>query len=180
MTLVAEVLGAQPGPRLVRLAVRAGGNPLYVRELVDVLAREGRLRIEPGVSAEVDARGGMPVPTSLRAAIAGRIVSMSQETQRVLQSAALLGPEFSVTDLATVRGKPAAGLTDALMEAHRSMSWWNRDPHRIPAPDDQAGAVRGHPGRAAGRLAPAGRAGARPRRSAGRAGRRAAGSRPPA
>jgi DNA-binding CsgD family transcriptional regulator len=120
VTLVADVLGAQPGPGLVRLAARAGGNPLYVRELVDVLAREGRLRIEPGVAAEVERGAGVPVPTSLRAAIAGRIESLSQQTQRVLQSAALLGPEFSVTDLAIVRAKDAPELADALLEAYRA------------------------------------------------------------
>jgi tetratricopeptide (TPR) repeat protein len=118
VTLVAGVLGAQPGPALTRLAARAGGNPLYVRELVDVLVRDGRLRIEPGVAAEVDRGVELPVPTSLRAAIAARIESMSQPTQRVLQSAALLGPEFSVTDLATVRAKDAPDLADALLEAY--------------------------------------------------------------
>jgi DNA-binding CsgD family transcriptional regulator len=120
VALVGDLLDAPPGPRLTRLAVQAGGNPLYVRELVDVLAREGRLNIEPGVIAEVERGGDLPVPTSLRAAIAGRIGSMSQSTQRILQSAALLGPEFSVTDLAGVRGKDAAELADALMEAYRA------------------------------------------------------------
>jgi DNA-binding CsgD family transcriptional regulator len=120
ITLVGDLLGAPPGPRLTRLAVRAGGNPLYVRELVDVLAREGRLKIEPGVTAEVDGDTSVPVPTSLRAAIAGRIESMSPDTQRVLQSAALLGQEFSVTDLAALRGREAVDVADALMEAYQA------------------------------------------------------------
>jgi DNA-binding CsgD family transcriptional regulator len=120
VALVAEQVGAPPGPELIRLAARAGGNPLYIRELVDVLARDGRLKIEPGVTAEAERSGEVPVPTSLRAAITDRIESMSQATQRVLQSAALLGAEFSVADLSTVLGRPAPELADALMEAYRA------------------------------------------------------------
>jgi predicted ATPase len=120
VALVAEQVGAPPGPELTRLAVRAGGNPLYVRELVDVLARDGRLKVEPGVTAEVERGGEVPVPTSLRAAITDRIESMSKATQRVLQSAALLGAEFSVSDLSTVLGRPAPELADPLLEAYRA------------------------------------------------------------
>ncbi|HEV2372022.1 MAG TPA: AAA family ATPase [Streptosporangiaceae bacterium] len=120
VALLADLVGAPPGPGLIRLAVQAGGNPLYVRELVDVLAREGRLRVEPGVAAEVERDGAVGVPVSLRAAIDGRIESMSQATQRVLRSAAMLGSGFSVAELATVLGRPPADLADALMEAYQA------------------------------------------------------------
>ncbi|HEV2372024.1 MAG TPA: LuxR C-terminal-related transcriptional regulator, partial [Streptosporangiaceae bacterium] len=118
--LVGELTGAPPGPRLARLAARAGGNPMYVRELVDVLAREGRLRVEPGVVAEVERGGELPVPTSLRAAIDGRIGSMSENTQRTVRMAALLGAEFSAADLAAVLRCPVPDLADALLEAYQA------------------------------------------------------------
>jgi DNA-binding CsgD family transcriptional regulator len=120
VALVRELVGAPPGPGLTRLAVRAGGNPLYVRELVDVLVREGRLRVEPGVAAEVAGGGEVAVPVSLRAAIADRIGSMSDATQRMVRMAALLGAEFSAADLAAVLGRPAPDLAEALMEAYRT------------------------------------------------------------
>src|SRR6266545_568893 len=47
--LVAGLAGAPPGPRLRRLAERAAGNPLYVRELVDALLRAKALA-EAGAS----------------------------------------------------------------------------------------------------------------------------------
>jgi len=48
--LVGGLAGGRPGPRLLELADRAGGNPLYARELVDGLVREGRVRVSGGVA----------------------------------------------------------------------------------------------------------------------------------
>ncbi len=45
--LVAATVGVPPGDTLRRLTARAGGNPLYVRELVDALVRERALRMGP-------------------------------------------------------------------------------------------------------------------------------------
>ena len=57
---------------------------------------------------------------SLRAAIAGRIESMSEATQQVVRLAALLGPEFSVAELATLFGRPVPELAEAMMEAYQA------------------------------------------------------------
>jgi hypothetical protein len=46
--LVAGLVGGRPGPGLLGQAGRAGGNPLYVRELVDALVREDRVRVSDG------------------------------------------------------------------------------------------------------------------------------------
>jgi len=43
--LVAGVVGGRPGQRLAALGSRAGGNPLYARELADVLVREARVTV---------------------------------------------------------------------------------------------------------------------------------------
>ena len=53
--LVAHVAGARPGPRLAAAVRAAGGNPLYVRELVDALVREGRVAVDEG-TAELTAQ----------------------------------------------------------------------------------------------------------------------------
>jgi DNA-binding NarL/FixJ family response regulator len=118
--LVGRLVGGPPGPRLIQLAVRAGGNPLYLRELVDVLVRDGRLTARRGAGVEVERDGEVPVPTSLQAAVAARIESMSEATQQILRLAALLGPEFSVAELATLFGRPAPELADAMMAAYRA------------------------------------------------------------
>ena len=118
--LISDLTGAPPGPRLTQVLVQAGGNPLYVRELVDVLVREGRAKVKPGVAVEVERDGQIPVPVSLRATVAGRIGSMSEATQQIVRMAALLGPEFSVAELATLFGHPVPELAEAMMEAYQA------------------------------------------------------------
>jgi DNA-binding CsgD family transcriptional regulator len=76
--------------------------------------------VRPGVDAEVEREGDVPVPVSLGAAIAGRIESMPEATQQIVRLAALLGPEFSVVEVAALSGRPALELADAMLAAYRA------------------------------------------------------------
>jgi ATP/maltotriose-dependent transcriptional regulator MalT len=110
---VERAVGGPPGQRLLRLAEGAGGNPLYLAELLDALARGRALtRDEHGV----EATGGRP-PGSLAAAIVDRLAFLSTPTHGVLQAAALLGVDFAVSDLAIVCGRRVAELLPVLDEA---------------------------------------------------------------
>jgi DNA-binding CsgD family transcriptional regulator len=112
--LVERLAGAPPGPRLRALVGRAGGNPLYVRELVDALVRDQRVRVQAGVVELVDDGAA---PRSLAGAIAGRLSFLPERVAEILQFAALLGLEFHIEELAVVTGRGAAELADALGEA---------------------------------------------------------------
>jgi DNA-binding CsgD family transcriptional regulator/tetratricopeptide (TPR) repeat protein len=112
--LVAGLLGARPGPRLAALAGRAGGSPLYVRELLDALVREDGVRTADGL-AEVAA--GAAAPGSLGAAIEGRLGFLSERALHALREASLLGEEFAVADLAVVTGSSVRGLAGVVREA---------------------------------------------------------------
>ena len=111
---VGELVGAladgRPGPGLAELARRAGGNPLYARELVDGLVREGRVRVTGGVAELAGATETVRVPGSLAAAIKGRLEGLPEDALRVLRWAALLGLEFSVIDLEVVSGQSGGEL----------------------------------------------------------------------
>lgn len=111
--LLAREVGGVPGPRLRGLAEGAAGNPLYLIELVDALRRAGRLTVADG---RTDAAAGSP-PGSLAAAIADRLQFLSAPGRRVLRVAALLGEEFSVSELAVASGRPVGELLPALDEA---------------------------------------------------------------
>jgi DNA-binding CsgD family transcriptional regulator/tetratricopeptide (TPR) repeat protein len=112
--LVAHVVGARPGPRLAQEVRAAGGNPLYVRELVEALVREGKVTLDGGV-AELAAESALVrVPASLGAVIAERLSALPAETVTVLRWAAVLGQEFRVTDLEMVAGSSAADLAGVL------------------------------------------------------------------
>ena len=109
--LVERLIGAAPGPRLRRQAQQAGGNPLYVRELVDALVREHAVRVADGV-AELVSPAAQPL--SLSAAIGRRLGFLPEPTMRVLQTAALLGPELCMAHLCAVTGRAAADLADVV------------------------------------------------------------------
>ena len=114
--LVGRLVGAAPGPRLVGRAGLAGGNPLYVRELVDALAREARIDVDAGV-AELAGSGGGSGPVSLGAAINARLGFLSEQAVGVLRLAAVLGPRFSVAHLGLLAGRLATDLAGVVAEA---------------------------------------------------------------
>jgi len=112
--LITTLAGGTPGGRLLRLAEGAAGNPLYVAELIDALARGARLTTSEAGLVEV---AGGPIPTTLSAAIADRLGFLPARVREVLNAAALLGVDFSVSDLAVLLREGIVDLAAALDEA---------------------------------------------------------------
>jgi DNA-binding CsgD family transcriptional regulator len=107
--LVTAMLGTPPAGTLRQLTGQAAGNPLYLRELVDALARE---RAAGGLSTAQE-----QLPASLAAVLNDRLSSVSAQTAQILRTAALLGTKFTVTDLAVLLGRPVSELAAGLQEA---------------------------------------------------------------
>ncbi|MFD1152519.1 ATP-binding protein, partial [Saccharothrix hoggarensis] len=114
--LVGRLVGATPGPGLRTIAARAGGNPLYVREVADALVREQVVEVDTGV-ADVSAHAFDRAPMSLVSAVTGRLDFLTDPTREVLRWSALLGGEFVVGDLSVVLGTPVFDLAARLEEA---------------------------------------------------------------
>jgi DNA-binding CsgD family transcriptional regulator len=112
--LVHLMVGAAPGPALIEHAAAAGGNPLYLRELVDALVREARLQVKDGQAELISDAADLP-PT-LQAAIAARLGFLSPRAVSVLRMAAVLGPSFTVADVAMVTGRDEADLAGIVKE----------------------------------------------------------------
>jgi DNA-binding CsgD family transcriptional regulator/tetratricopeptide (TPR) repeat protein len=112
--LVATLAGGKPDEELLRLADGAAGNPLYLTELVEALARSSSLTITEAGAAELT---NGPTPGSLSAAIADRLGFVAGWVREVLRAAALLGVDFAVPDLAIVLGRSVADLVRAVDEA---------------------------------------------------------------
>ncbi len=112
--LVTAMLGTPSGDTLRQLTAQAAGNPLYLRELVDALARERAPQASPpaGVSTAQE-----QLPTSLAAVLSDRLSAVSAETAQILRTAALLGTKFTVTDLAVLLRQPVPELAAGLQEA---------------------------------------------------------------
>jgi DNA-binding CsgD family transcriptional regulator len=115
--LVGRVIGGRPGRGLARLAERAGGNPLYARELADALIRGERVEVSAGVAELTGSAAEVRVPVSLAGVIRARLASLGEDALAVFRWAAVLGQEFSVTDLEVVTGRDASDLIEVVQEA---------------------------------------------------------------
>src|SRR5439155_1713944 len=111
--LVTAMLGTPPEDTLRQLTAQAAGNPLYLRELVDALARE---RAQPSPAAGVRPAQEQ-LPASLAALLNDRLSSVSAQTAQILRTAALLDAKFTVTDLAVLLRRPVSELAAGLQEA---------------------------------------------------------------
>ena len=112
--MVEQLVGALPGPSLLRQVAGAGGNPLFVTELVNALQRDGSIQVGSDGAAEVTTVG---MPPSLPLLILHRLSFLTPATLELLRVASVLGSSFAVTDLSLVVGRPTAGLLAALEEA---------------------------------------------------------------
>ena len=112
--LVAALAGGRPDDSLLQLADGAAGNPLYVTELITALTRSSKVTITGTGAATLTAGSA---PGSLSAAIAGRLGFVTQPVREVLRVAALLGVDFTVTDLAIILNSNVADLVRAIDEA---------------------------------------------------------------
>lgn len=110
------LVGGLPRRQLDRVVRRAGGNPLYTRELMKTQARDGRVREQAGV-VELFGPGEAGVPASLAGTIRTRLSALPQEVAKALPWAAVLGREFTVTDLAAVTGQTIGQLIGVVKEA---------------------------------------------------------------
>jgi DNA-binding SARP family transcriptional activator len=86
------------------------GNPLFVSEIVRLLSVEG-------VTAESTAGVRLAIPQSVRDVIARRLTHLSEECNRVLVLASVIGREFGLDALARVAGHSEDELLDVLDEA---------------------------------------------------------------
>jgi DNA-binding CsgD family transcriptional regulator len=108
--LAREMLGGTPGPRLTDTLRQAGGNPLYARELIEALVREGRVRVAEQSAELADGPVRFQVPASLAAVLRERLSGLPPDVVAVLRQAALLGLEFAVPDLEVLTGLTASEL----------------------------------------------------------------------
>src|SRR5205823_3463397 len=113
--VVGRLVAAAPGPKLRRLAGQAGGNPLYLQELVDALLREEGVRVAAGVAELVGTK--VPRPASLAAAITRRLRFLSEPAGAAVQVAALLGPEFPIEHMRVATGRSGSELAAVVREA---------------------------------------------------------------
>jgi DNA-binding CsgD family transcriptional regulator len=111
--VIADTLGAPADPSLLALAAHARGNPLLLVELMEGLRDEGRLRRAGGrVHLEGD-----ELPRRVGESMRERLSRLSDDARDVVRIASVLGPTFSVQQIAAMLQRRAATLIGALDEA---------------------------------------------------------------
>jgi adenylate cyclase len=94
---------------------RAGGNPLYLEEVVRALLSAGVL-VRDGQTWRCTAEAATAqVPATLHGLLLARLDRLAAAERRVIQEAAVIGPRFEVPLLKAVSTEPAA--VDAALEA---------------------------------------------------------------
>ena len=108
--LIETLSGVVASPaRVATVHERTEGNPLFVREVVRLLATEATLQ-PPGP-------GGVLIPGSVRAVIGRRLAPLSADAVQVLSAAAVVGREFDLSLVGPACGLPVERVLEGLSEA---------------------------------------------------------------
>jgi DNA-binding CsgD family transcriptional regulator len=116
VALAADLLQAEPGEAVMRVARRALGMPRLVVELLQGMREEGLVTIRDGVALTTDET----IPRRFHAMVRDRLDRLSPPARQGLQVASVLDRTFTVEDLKGLTGAPAdeiAALTDEAVQA---------------------------------------------------------------
>ncbi|WP_433711602.1 ATP-binding protein [Nocardia sp. CA-084685] len=112
--VVSHIVGADPGPALLREVAGARGNPRYITELVLSLLREQAITV---VAATAEAVAGRRPSIGLAQAISRRLDFLPRRAWNVLATAAALGPVVDVAELAAVLNHPLLDVWGVVSDA---------------------------------------------------------------
>ena len=113
--------GWDSAPFSRRLVAETEGNPLFLTELLQSLLEEGHLvegetgRWQPGPGVNL-ADIALPLPETVQRVIQSRLQTVNEPAQRLLETAAVIGPSFSDELLERSSQLGTATLLDALDE----------------------------------------------------------------
>src|SRR5436190_2180727 len=114
--LLQALLGrdAALAPVAAMLRERTAGNPLFLEESVRALVETGALRGKPGDYRLVRPVPAVEVPASVQAVPAARIDRLAPNDKRLLQCAAVIGYEASLSLMRVIAGSDETGLREGL------------------------------------------------------------------
>ncbi|WIV61066.1 BTAD domain-containing putative transcriptional regulator [Amycolatopsis nalaikhensis] len=116
LELATELVGAPPGPGLRLLVSYAAGNPRYVREIVETLLSQSMIVLD-GVHADLDGNSCESIPAPLGSRITLYLSFLSSGARDTLRWAAMLGREFSPSDVAVATERPPTALVGTIDKA---------------------------------------------------------------
>jgi len=114
--LVSDLLGDHPSTAGLAdvIHARTTGNPFFIEEVVQSLIVSGQLTGTRGnyqLSSEIAV---LKIPATVQAVLAARIDRLPEREKQVLQTASVIGKEFTESVLEAVAELPAADLAESL------------------------------------------------------------------
>ncbi|MBO9649114.1 MAG: tetratricopeptide repeat protein [Variovorax sp.] len=109
-----------PDELRMRIVEHAGGNPLFIEEMVRALIADGVLRQQAGTWIYSPGASAEQVPLTIHGLLLGRIDRLAVPVRQTLREAAVIGPVFTealLRDVATARARALTDALDALVEA---------------------------------------------------------------
>jgi predicted ATPase len=114
--LLRDLLGTDPSLAGLgdRIRKRTGGNPFFIEEVVQALAEAGSLAGARGGYRLARPATELALPATVQAVLAARIDRLEERDKHVLQTAAVIGKEFSEAVLKRVVDLPETELSAPL------------------------------------------------------------------
>ena len=110
--IVQDLTKRSPGPILQEQLRRAGGNPMFVGEIIRTLRDEQAVSTAGDVAEALD----IAMPESLARVLLRRLSYLSEDSFRLLEIASVLGAAFSAAELAAVMDVSAPQVIKSLEE----------------------------------------------------------------
>lgn len=117
--LLAAFFGEEGLPQALieRILVRAGGNPLFIEEIVRGLIDVAAVQKVGAVWRVVDREAAADIPVTIEAMLLGRVDRLPPAARRMLHHAAMIGPRFDVDLLQALSGRaPVDAVLDLLCD----------------------------------------------------------------
>lgn len=131
--VTSELLGQDPRLAAIRdrIALRSGGNPLFIDALVHSLHERGLLTGKTGSFHVADATGSFELPSSIQSVLGERIDRLDEQDKAILQVASVIGLDFHLALLPQLTGRTQEQLAQSVARLQAAglvepLSW--RDP----------------------------------------------------
>lgn len=111
-SLFTSLVGTEPSvARLIPIvSEKSGGNPFFLEEIVQHLAETGILVGQPGQYRAAPPLSKWSLPATVQGVLASRLDRLEPQLKQLLQTASVIGREFSRTLLSQVMGRSDAEL----------------------------------------------------------------------
>jgi class 3 adenylate cyclase len=135
--LIGNLLGGTglPADVSARIGEAAGGNPLFVEQMLSMMIDDGQIVAQNGGWSPKADVSTVSVPPSVAALLAARLERLSEEERRAIECAAVIGREFYRGAVVDLLPEPLRPRTDDLIQSLVRKEFARPDRSSLPGED---------------------------------------------